>query len=81
MRKGTSEEERNYACTERGEEGREEANGGAMEQRREAEEQLREDLGGREIGREGNFKGGTLEDTGQYAIYSAQNYTQRGPCP
>ena len=81
MRKGTSEEERNYACTERGEEGREEASGGARKQRREAEEQLREDRGGREIGREGIFKGGTLKDTCQYAIYSAQNYTQRGPCP
>ena len=59
--------ERNYACTDRGEEGREEASGGEREQRRKVEEQLREDLGGREIGREGNFKGGTLEDTGQYA--------------
>ena len=58
-----------------------EASGGEREQRREVEEQLREDLGGREIGREGNFNGCTLEDTGQYAIYSAQNYTQRGPCP
>ena len=35
--------ERNYACTERGEEGREEASGGEREQRREVEEQLRED--------------------------------------
>ena len=51
--------ERNYACTERGEEGREEASGGEREQRREVEEL-------REIGREGNFKRGTLEDTGQY---------------
>ena len=73
--------ERNYACTERVEEAREEASGGEREQRREVAEQLREDLGGREIGREGSFKGGPLEDTGQYAIYSAQNYTQRGPCP
>ena len=43
--------ERNYACMERGEEGREEASGAEREQRREVEEQLREDLGGREIGR------------------------------
>ena len=35
--------ERNYACTERGEEGREEASGGEKEQWREVEEQLRED--------------------------------------
>ena len=40
--------ERKYAYTERGEEGREEASGGEREQRRKVEEQLREDLGGRE---------------------------------
>ena len=57
--------ERNYAWTEREEEGREEARGGEREQRREAEEQYGRTVGGREIGREGNFKGGTLEDTGQ----------------
>ena len=77
--------ERNYAWTEREEERREEASGREREQRREVDEQGRgaigRTVGGREIGREGNFKGGTLEDTGQYAIYSAQNYPQRGPCP
>ena len=73
--------ERNYALTERGDEGREEARGGEREQRREVEEQLRRTVGGMEIGREGNFKGGTLEDTGQYTIYSAQHYPQRGHCP
>ena len=73
--------ERNYAWTEREEEGREEASGGEREQRREVEEQYGRTVGGREIGREGNFKGGTLEDTGQYTIYSAQNYPQRGTCP
>ena len=35
--------ERNYAWTELGEDGREEASGGEREQRREVEEQLRED--------------------------------------
>ena len=58
---------------------------GEREQRREVEEQGRgaigRTVGGREIGREGHFKGGTMEDTGQYTIYSAQNYPQRGPCP
>ena len=77
--------ERNYAWTEREEEWREEASGGEREQRRDVEEQVEEQygstVGGREIGREGNFKGGTLEDTGQYIIYSAHNYPQRGPCP
>ena len=74
--------ERNYACTERGEEGREEASGGEKEQRREVEEQLREDRR-RKGDREGGklLKGGTVEDTGQYTIYSAQNYPQHGPCP
>ena len=74
--------ERNYAWTVRGEEGREEASGGEREQRREVDEQYGRTVGGRVIGREGNFKGGTLDDTGQYTIkYSAQNYPQRGPCP
>ena len=53
-----------------------------MEQRREVEEQLREDRrrkGDREGGKlQGRYP--ELEDTGQYTIYSAQNYTQRGPC-
>ena len=82
MRKGTSEEGTElcmYGARGRGDRGSERRREGATE--REVDEQLREDLGGREIGREGNFKGGTLEDTGRYAIYSAQNYTQRGPCP
>ena len=36
-----------------------------------------------EVGREGNFKGGTLRRTLasiQYKAVSAQNNTQRGPC-
>ena len=76
MRKGTSEEGTEL-CMDgargRGERG--------SERRREVEEQYGWTVAGREIGREGNFKGGTLEDTGRYTIYSAQNYPQRGPCP
>ena len=72
--------ERNYACTERGEEGREEASGGKREQRREVEEQLREDRR-----RKGDREGRKLQGRypgGHWPIYySAQNYTQRGPCP
>ena len=59
--------------TERRKEGREEASGGRREQRSE----------GGEIGREGNFKGGTLRRTPasiHYTAVSAQNNTQRGPC-
>ena len=72
--------ERNYAWTERGEEGREEAGGGEREQRREGEEQLREDRRrkgdrGRETSREVPWR--TLANI----LYSEQNYTQRGPCP
>ena len=72
--------ERNYAWTERGEEGREEASGGEKEQRREVEEQLMEDRGrkgdmGRETSREVPWR--TLANI----LYCAQNYTQRGPCP
>ena len=40
-------------------------------------------LGGRKIGREGNFKGVTLRRTLAsilHTVYSAQNNTQRGPC-
>ena len=33
---------------------------------------------GRAIGREGNFKGGTLRR--HWPVYSAQDNTQRGPC-
>ena len=68
--------ERKYACTERGEEGREEASGGEREQRREVEEQLREDRR-----RKGDREGRKLQGRypgGHWPIcYSAQNYTQR----
>ena len=72
--------ERNYAWPEREEEGREEASGGEREQRREVEEQYGRTVGGREIGREGNVKGGTLEDTGQYTIQCTKLPTTR-PLP
>ena len=52
------------------------------EQRSEGEEKGRS-LGGREIGMEGNYKGGTLRRTLasiQYTAVGAQNNTQRGPC-
>ena len=68
--------------TERRKEGREEAIGGRREQRGEGDDKRRS-VGGREIGREGNFKGGTLRRTLasiQYTAVSAQNNTQRGPC-
>ena len=58
--------ERNYAWTERGEEGREEASG-EREQRREVEEQLREDRG-----RMGDREGGKLQGRypeGHWPIY------------
>ena len=47
--------ERNYAWTEREEEGREEGSGGEREQRREVEEQLRVDRR-----RKGDREGGKL---------------------
>ena len=81
MRKGTSEEG-TQAWTERRKEGREDASGGRREQRSEGEEKGRS-VGGREIGMDGNFKGGTLRRTLasiQYTAVSAQNNTQRGPC-
>ena len=59
--------ERNYAWTERGEEGRVEASGGEMEQRREVDEQLREDRG-----RKGDREGGKLQGRyhgGHWPIY------------
>ena len=68
--------------TERRKEGGEEASGGRREQRSDGEEKGR-NLGGREIGREGNFKGGTMGRTLasiHYTAVSAQNNTQRGPC-
>ena len=43
----------------------------------------KEERGGMEIGRDGNFKGGNLRrtlDNLQYTAVSAQNNTQRGPC-
>ena len=49
--------ERNYAWTERGEEGREEASGGEREQRREVEEQLREDRRRKEDREGGKLQG------------------------
>ena len=72
--------ERNYACTERGEEGREEASGGEREQLREVEEQLREDRR-RKGDREGRKLQGRYPEGHWPICYSAQNYTQRGPCP
>ena len=72
--------ERNYAWTERGEEGREEASGGERERRREIEEQLREDRrrkGDREGGKlQGRYPGGT----GQYTIQCTKLHTT-GPLP
>ena len=59
-----------------------EASGGRREQRSEGEEKGRS-VGGREIRREVNFKGGTLRRTLagiHYTAVSAQNNTQRGPC-
>ena len=54
--------ERNYAWTERGEEGREDASGGEREQRGEVEEQLRKGRrrkGDRERGKlQGRYPGG-----------------------
>ena len=72
--------ERNYAWTERGEEGREEANGGEREQRREVEEQLREDRR-----RKGDREGGKLQ--GRYPVghwpiyYTVHKTTHNGPLP
>ena len=57
LRKRTSEEG-TLAWTERRKEGREEANGGRREQRSEGEKKGRS-VGGRELGRAGNVKGGT----------------------
>ena len=58
--------------TERRKEGNEEASGGRRGQRNKGEEKGRS-VGGREIGREGNFKEGNPEkDTGQYSLYSRQ---------
>ena len=62
--------ERNYAWTKRGEEGREEASGGEREQRREVEEQLREDRR-----RKGDREGGKLQGRypgGHWPIYNIQ---------
>ena len=67
-------DERNYAWTERWEEGREEASGGERGQRREVEEQLREDRR-----RKGDREGGKLQERhpgGHWPIYSAHNYPQ-----
>ena len=78
MRQGTSEEGMEL-CMD-GARGREEASGGEREQRREIEEQLREDRrrkGDRETSREVPCR--TLANI--LILYSAQNYTQRGPCP
>ena len=71
LRKGKSEEWMDGA-KERGQGGSE-----RREQRSEGEEKGRS-VGGREIGREGKFKGGTLRRT--LASIHAQNNTQRGPC-
>ena len=59
--------ERNYALTERGEEGREEASGGEREQWREVEEQLREDRW-RKVDREGGKRQGRYPG-GHWPIY------------
>ena len=61
---------------------RDEAIGGRRERRSEGEEKGRS-VGGREIRREVNFKGGTLMRTLasiHYTAVSAQNNTQCGPC-
>ena len=61
---------------------RDEASGGRRERRSEGEEKGRS-VGGREIGREVNSKGGTMRRTLasiHYTAVSAQNNTQRGPC-
>ena len=77
---GTSEE-----GTELGMDGARERREGGSEQRREgATERVRgtwRSVRGREIGREGNFKGCTLMRTLANMQYIAQNYSQRGPCP
>ena len=62
--------ERNYAWTDRGEEGREKASGGEREQRREVEEQLWEDRR-----RKGDREGGKLQwryPEGHWPIYNIQ---------
>ena len=61
---------------------RDETSGGRRERRSEGEEKGRS-VGGREIKREVNFKGGTLRRTLasiHYTAVSAQNNTQRSPC-
>ena len=58
--------------------GREESSGIEREQRREVEEQLREDRR-----RKGDMEGWKLQGRypgGDWPIYGAQNYPQRGPC-
>ena len=55
----------------------EEASGRGREQRSEGEEQGRS-VGGRAMGREGNFLGGPEEDIDQHTVYSTQNNTQHG---
>ena len=57
-----------------GSEGRKEASGGGREQRSEREEQVRS-VGRREIGREGNFKGGTMRRTLTSIQYTAHKTT------
>ena len=61
---------------------RDEASGGRRERRSEGEEKGRS-VGGREIRREVNVKGGILRTTLasiHYTAVSAQNNTQRGHC-
>ena len=61
---------------------RDEASGGRRERRSEGDGEGR-CVGGREIGREVNFKGGTLSRTLasiHYTAVSGQNNTQRDPC-
>ena len=74
LRKGTSEEGMDGAKE------REEASGGRREQRSEGEEKGRS-VGGREIGREGNFKGDTLRRTLASTLYSRERTKQHAMRP
>ena len=82
LRKGTSEDGTELGMDEARERGE-----GVSERRREgATERSREKIKGGAWGN-GDREGGKLqgrcpeEDTGQYAVCRAQNYTQRGPSP
>ena len=78
-REGWGRERVRNGWTERRKEGREEASGGRREQRSEGEEKGRS-MGGREIGRQGNFKGGTLRRTLASSRERTKQHTTR-PLP